>query len=387
MTALIKAINNGRWRQAHLLVEAGCNVNCRGIDRRTPLIELCFLHNQDKAVVLAKKLINKGAKVGLEDSKGISALSYACLLGKRKLVFLFIEFVDYDLNSTDRHQNTALFHAVTNGDKTIVREIVKKLKCYNLSVDIKNCRGESPLMQAIKQGHFGCADILIREGKSSLCVYNMEYERKAQELHKEVKENQDVFEHPFTTTLEKRIREKQDEKNNQSCYECYHFFRKRKRSASHNEYTPSKQTPSVSEFLPHLYRIYNQQNSLSFRRGYRHILKQTTFSENKTVPESGKNESQTVNNSSGKNSTISHKLAFSKLNEPSTRIKDLKELGSTALKSQKLTNSVLSQTYSLPDVLEKFKAKPATLSTTKGGSRPIPKVPSGKNIELKETQL
>ena len=91
MSALSQAIRNRRWRQARLLIEAGFDINRRSLtDKRTALMEVCFLDDEDKALGLAKKLLQSGAELGFQDAQGLTALSYACILKRRKLVSLFL---------------------------------------------------------------------------------------------------------------------------------------------------------------------------------------------------------------------------------------------------------------------------------------------------------
>ena len=386
MTALTTAIANGRWRQAQLLIEAGYNVNCRGTNRRTPLIELCFIDNEDKAVDLARKLIERGAQVELTDSKGITPLSYACLLGKRKLVFLFTEFVDYDLNAADSDFNTALFHAVTNGDKTIVKEIVKKLKQYGLSVDKENCHGETPLIQAIKLGHLACADILIKEGKASLRVYDREHKKRAKEWHKEIQRKQPFIAHDIKESqqiknvngMHKKPRKVVSflDQTNSLSFGCQPVEKVTPLNDAANltSFTlPSEQSSSVSENLPNLYKIYNQQNSSSFREGYKFVPKQTNPLNNETSLEYAENETGTSNDSNGKNSPGKHRTTFLKINELNLRLKDLNAI---ALRNRKLTNSFVVQECSLPDLFSKrTEDRPRSPSnTSRGGTRTWPKV-------------
>ena len=116
MTALSQAIRNKRWRQARLLIEAGSDINWKGQNKRSVIMEVCFLDDEEKALGLAKMLLKNGADLNFQDEQGLTTLSYACILKRKKLVALFLQYVDYDLNAVDRDGNTALFHAITVGD-------------------------------------------------------------------------------------------------------------------------------------------------------------------------------------------------------------------------------------------------------------------------------
>ena len=347
MTALSQAIRGKRWRQARLLIEAGSDINrrCR-TDKRTPLMELCFLDDEDKAFGLAKMLLENGAELGLQDTQGLNALSYACILKRKKLVTLFLRFVDYNLNAVDRDANTALFHAITVGDLPIVKMLVKKLKYYDLSVDTQNHKGETPLIHALKIGNIKAADLLIQEGKASLEICDFEEFKSAAQWKEELQPKEKQIVSAFYKV---ETKQKKEEKP----------ARKLRKIVSANpmnvcslpQINDSKKTNKgrpftapgiiqVSEFftpctpvqeeLLQLYSIYNQQTTSSYRKGY----KFTPRAVNKLPPleEEVEDEGNVEETSSEHGKT---KMNFAQVNELNTKIKGLQK----AIKSRKSTSS------------------------------------------------
>lgn len=168
MAALSSAIREKRFTQVKLLLDIGVDINRKDSDMRTALMQLCFLEDEAKAAKYAKILLQRGAKVGLKDKNGLTALSHACKRGQEQLVSIMLEEAsDFDLNSQDKQGNTALHYAAMSGNFVVLNLLLSKLKRFKLSVDTLNEKGETPLIVASKSGNFFCARILISEGKAS----------------------------------------------------------------------------------------------------------------------------------------------------------------------------------------------------------------------------
>ena len=328
------------------MIEAGSDINWRGQNKRTPIMEVCFLDDEEKAFGLAKMLLENGATLDFQDEQGLTALSYACILKRKRLVTLFLRFVDYNLNATDRDANTALFHAITVGDLSIVKMIVKKLKYYGLSVDTQNNKGETWLIHALKIGHAQCADVLIEEGKASLEVRDMEQFKSASQWKKEMLRNGKRIISPFYTveSNKKSAKEKPVRKLRKTLSAkpttgfCLPEIAEKKKPNKDRPFTapdrilvPEFLTPCtpVQEDLLRLYGIFNQQTTSSYRKGYKFAPKPV-----KTLPplaEEG-GEEPVEENLSEQGKT---KMNFAQVNEINTRIKGLQK----AVKSRKNTAS------------------------------------------------
>ena len=335
MTALSQAIRNKRWRQARLLIEAGSDINRRCQDKRTPLMEVCFLDDEEKAFGLAKVLLENGAEFGYQDVQGLNALSYACILKRKKLVTLFLRFVDYNLNAIDRDANTALFHAITVGDLAIVKMLVKKLRYYDLSIDTQNHKGETPLIHALKIGNIQCAEYLIQEGKASLEIRDFEEFKSASQWKKELQQKGKRVISEFYTVENKRKEEEKPSGKirktvsaNPIC--TFPEINKSKIPTMKGRpftapgiiqvsdfFTPC--TP-VQEELLQLYAIFNQQTTSSYRKGYKFIPKVT-----KKLPplEEEVGDQENVEETPSEQGRV--KMNFAQVNELSTKIKGLQK--------------------------------------------------------------
>ena len=183
--ALNKAISERRFKQARCFINSGVNVNSKCQNGKTALIQLCFLEEDSAVISIAARLLKRGAKIDLTDNDGLSALSMAVLRQKENLVGLFLdEAGNLDLNSQDERGNTALFYAADIGNFNILNSLVIALKKYQLSVDVANHEGITPLIQACLKGNAVCANYLINEGKASTNIRDSKFRKTAAEWAK-----------------------------------------------------------------------------------------------------------------------------------------------------------------------------------------------------------
>lgn len=185
MAALNKAISERRFKQARGFITSGVNVNSKCEKGNTALIQLCFLDKDSLAISIATSLLKRGAKIDATNTNGLSALSTAVLSHKENIVALFLEEAgNFDMNSKDKKGKTALFHAASIGNLNILKLLINALRKYQLSVDVTDNLGMTPLMQACINGNVDCANYLIKEGNASVNIRDKKYRRTALEWAK-----------------------------------------------------------------------------------------------------------------------------------------------------------------------------------------------------------
>lgn len=185
MAALNKAISERRFKQARGFITSGVNVNSKCEKGNTALIQLCFLDKDSLAISIATSLLKRGAKIDATNTNGLSALSTAVLSHKENIVALFLEEAgNFDMNSKDKKGKTALFHAASIGNINILKLLINALRKYQLSVDVADNLGMTPLMQACINGNVDCANCLIKEGNASVNIRDKKYRRTALEWAK-----------------------------------------------------------------------------------------------------------------------------------------------------------------------------------------------------------
>lgn len=166
--ALLKAVSAGRPRQVRLLLDSGVDPNDTDDLGQTPVIRAIFIEQPKNREKIVRMLLKRGAVVSQADVVGRSALLWACLYGRETEVSLLLEYADLelDLNRSDINGQTALFHAACSGNAAVVKMMVHAMIKYELSVDVPDYCGITPLMQTIRLGFDICASILIHHGKA-----------------------------------------------------------------------------------------------------------------------------------------------------------------------------------------------------------------------------
>ena len=269
MAALSSAIREKRFTQVKLLLDIGVGINRRDSDLRTALMQICFLEDEAKAAKYAKILLQRGAKVGLKDKTGLTALSHACKRGQEQLVSIMLEEAsDFDLNSQDNQGNTALHYAAMSGNFVVLNLLLSKLKRFKLSVDTLNKKGETPLIAASKSGNFFCARILISEGKASKGARDFVEFKTADEWGRTKESLRSASKSPLFRAMQLPPRSSIDSKSRGSLNN--HLSSKksndRPNTAPGNLLSQTNEK-SHRENLRDLFRVYEGHVSSAFRRG------------------------------------------------------------------------------------------------------------------------
>lgn len=178
-TMLLDAVSRGRIYQVKFLLESSTeDVNRLDENRQTALMKAIFLPDKMHRTryKIVKILLEHGARVNIVDREGKTALMWACIRGQEHVVrkILDASLLDLDLNGGDKYGNTALFYAASSGQVNTVKRLVTALKRFGLDIDKKNAQGMTPILEATKQGHDECAQVLMTEGKASLTIRDPE---------------------------------------------------------------------------------------------------------------------------------------------------------------------------------------------------------------------
>lgn len=183
MAALVKAIEEKRFKQAELLLKLGDNVSQQEKQSgRTPLLAICFLEDENLACLIAKKLLHRGADICLQDKDGVSPLMQACKLGKEKLVREFIKSDECDYGAADSKGNTALIYSIDAGNARVTKALTEAMNAYDVRVTHKpNKNGETPLIRATKLKRDDCKEVLLSDGKASPCARDFDLKLNAKE--------------------------------------------------------------------------------------------------------------------------------------------------------------------------------------------------------------
>ncbi|CAG2249646.1 unnamed protein product [Mytilus edulis] len=122
-------------RAVNILTEFGANVNLEAKDKSTPLMEACFMEDEDTLQVLMEtpsgscrpiieQLLNKGADVNSTDENGWNPFGFSCRTGNSNMIHRLIEFTN-NVNQT-YHGYTPLQMAEKSGNDEIVSLLIQK---------------------------------------------------------------------------------------------------------------------------------------------------------------------------------------------------------------------------------------------------------------------
>jgi ankyrin repeat protein len=142
-SALITAAAAGDLNQVKELLVAGADVNVKGGDGRTPLMEACYAGNTQ----IVRLLLDKGANVGLKKNDGATAFSFAQGGNSQEI----IQMLD---------QVGQLLSASGKGDVKEVRALIDK----GASVNARGEDGRTALMEAAYGGHTEVVKLLLEKG-------------------------------------------------------------------------------------------------------------------------------------------------------------------------------------------------------------------------------
>lgn len=267
MAAMNKAINERRFKQVRSFIDFGVNLNSKDTDGKTALIQLCSVEPDSLAISIASRLLKRGAKIDVKDRNGLSALSTAVVKQKEDMVALFLkEAGNFDLNSTDMKGNTALFHAAKVGNFNILNALVIALQKYQLSVNVPNNEGTTPLIQACMKGDVVCARFLIKEGKAAMNNRDWIHRKTALEWAKMRGIEEDILlSNADSSRVENKMNEKLQREN--------HYQRRQLRCLEEGNQPENgvtrcrKWDKTYKDQFLQVYRIYECQLTASFKQG------------------------------------------------------------------------------------------------------------------------
>ncbi len=173
MSTLHNAIMEDRIRQVELLLSVGINVNAQDELGRTPLMTACFMRNVKRRETVCDLLLQYNANVERLDKFNRNTIMYACATRNIHLLEKLLEFIDSDMNHADLDGITCLMYAAIEGDPRVLRIILSKLTQYGVSLDVRDNRGFTAYLLALKHGNIKCADILRKSG-ASVNVFDLE---------------------------------------------------------------------------------------------------------------------------------------------------------------------------------------------------------------------
>ncbi|CAF3921114.1 unnamed protein product [Adineta steineri] len=153
------AIQHGYFRSVRYLLELHYDPNERDSQLRTSLILCAYIENDRWRLSLVQNLLEKGAKIALDDHTRRNAMHHACALQRIELVQLYLSCLDYNLEAQDCEGNTCLHYIAIVGNCEIAELLMKAAEKFGINLDrYVNRDGCSAAVLALKYGHLECAN-------------------------------------------------------------------------------------------------------------------------------------------------------------------------------------------------------------------------------------
>jgi ankyrin repeat protein len=140
---LISAAGSGNTAKVKEMLESGADVNVKGSDGRTPLMEAAYAGNTE----IARLLLDKGANIDLKKNDGATAIAFARGRSDKQLLEMF-------------DQVNQLLAASAKGDVKAVKELLDK----GASVNARGDKNRTALMEATYGGHTEVVKLLLEKG-------------------------------------------------------------------------------------------------------------------------------------------------------------------------------------------------------------------------------
>lgn len=119
------------------LISAGVEINIRGYEGRSPLLNSVMYGNAG-AVSL---LIEAGAEVNIADDTGMTPLHHTVRLDDDLEIFTLLQNAGADLDAPNPDENTALHMSIGNRNDPLTHALIEA----GANVNIQNDKGETPL--------------------------------------------------------------------------------------------------------------------------------------------------------------------------------------------------------------------------------------------------
>ncbi|CAF0771472.1 unnamed protein product [Didymodactylos carnosus] len=165
------AIQHGYFRCVRYLLELGYDPNERDNNLRTTLILCTYVENAKWRLSLAQNLLEKGARIALEDHARRNSLHHACALQRDELVELYLTCIDFNIEAKDCEGCTCLHYAAITGNSYIAEMLIEAAEKKGIQLDqCINKEGCSAAVLALKYGHIDCANTITHRDADEFFV-------------------------------------------------------------------------------------------------------------------------------------------------------------------------------------------------------------------------
>ncbi len=170
---LLDSVTQCKPKIVKRLLDAKVDPNCVNELGETPLVIACQLENEEARRKISSLLLKSNSSVHTQDISGNTALSSAIKTVDEELVKVLLE-KGADVSQATAEGNTTLCCAALSGSPGITKLVLKEVLKQRLPVDHKNMHGLTPLLLAAQADHLEVARILVRDGKASVRIRDLD---------------------------------------------------------------------------------------------------------------------------------------------------------------------------------------------------------------------
>ncbi|MBE6435495.1 MAG: hypothetical protein E7030_04755 [Akkermansiaceae bacterium] len=160
---LIHATARNQTAVVKALLDAGANPHVRRPGGDTALLSACIENNAE----IIRLLLLAGANVNASNELGYTPLYQTTQSGNSTEIVSMLLQAGADTNRADNNGCTALHNAAlpdTEEDKTAALAVMRLLLEHGASVNVKDCHGDTPLLQCAQYGFAEGVRLLLEHG-------------------------------------------------------------------------------------------------------------------------------------------------------------------------------------------------------------------------------
>ena len=162
------AVREARFQHVKYLLAAGLEPCVRNYGGENALIAALQIEDEFKRKHMFNLLLRSGVPASNRDAKGRDALMWAAILNRYDQFIRVLGDVscNFDIMRHDKRGYTILHYICYNNNVPMLMAILRVMKKYRISVDIKDAMGETPYALSRRIGHNEVAAILAEAGAS-----------------------------------------------------------------------------------------------------------------------------------------------------------------------------------------------------------------------------
>ncbi len=158
MSQLLKAVEEGNFREVKRLIESGADTNGRNLYKNQKDVTALHVAVRSGSLEMVKYLVEHGADMNCKNILNVTALHVAVHSGSLEIVKYLVEHGAKVTREDCRGWDTILWRACFNGNDVIVEYLLQ----HGAMEDLNTQASGSPLYTACLSGHTAVVQTLLK---------------------------------------------------------------------------------------------------------------------------------------------------------------------------------------------------------------------------------